>query len=265
MKNSMKSGSRMLAAQLAAMLLFSVSLASQAQTAPRSYAVMSLVGNAISVHTVRPGVGSRTNADSKHVLAIAEPVFDVAALKAANSAILSAQPGAKVVLMTTQDAGLYQAQNAMFDDGAANKDNRDYLVSLLKERGVSHLVLITKLRANAAFKVRNGYAGNGSLEGLGFFIDDTTLLRNTTTNESSIGMLTPFAHVKLRLLDAKTLALVGEGEAVESTIINRPSATANAMEMWTSLTSATKIDYIDSLLVSAMNEAIPKVIGNAQR
>lgn len=256
----MQFSSRMLIAAVAAML-FSACPASHARTAPRSYAVMSLIGNAISVHTIRPEVGSRTNADSKHVLPIAEPVFDVAALKAANSAILAAQPGAKVVLMTTQDAGLYLAQNAMFEAAAANKDNRDYLISLLKERGVSHLVLITKLRANAAFKVRNGYTGSGSLEGLGFFIDDTTLLRNSVTNDSSIGMLTPFAHMKLRLLDAKTLELVGEGDVAESTIIHRPSAVGNAMEMWTSLTSATKIDYIDSLLVSGMKKAMPELLG----
>jgi hypothetical protein len=252
--------SRMLIAVLGAML-FSVSPASQGQGAPRSYAVLSLAGNAISVHTIRPEVGSRTSADSKFVLPITEPVFDVAALKAANNAILSFHPGAKVVLMTTQDAGLYQAQNAMFEAAADNKENRDYLVSLLKDRGVSHLVLITRLRANAAFKVRNGHTGSGSLEGLGFFIDDTTLLRDTVTNDSSIGMLTPFAHVKLRLLDAKTLELVREGDAVESTIIHRPSAVGNAMEMWTSLTSATKIDYIDSLLVSGMKKAMPELLG----
>ena len=256
----MKSASRVSIAACAAML-FSVSLASHAQTAPRSYAVMSLIGNAVSVHTIRPEVGSRTNGDSKHVLAIAEPVFDVAALKAANNAILSFHPGAKVVLMTTQDAGLYLAQNAMFEAAEANKENRDYLVSLLKDRGVSHLVLITKLRANAAFKVRNGYTGSGRLEGLGFFIDDTTLLRDTVTNDSSIGMLTPFTYVKLRLLDARTLELVGEGDAAESTIIHRPSAVGNAMEMWTSLTSATKVDYIDSLLVSGMKKAMPDLLG----
>lgn len=243
-----------------AALLFSVCPAIHAETAPRSYAVMSLIGNSISVHAVRPEVGSRTDGNSKHVLPIADPVFDVAALKAANSAIKQLQPGAKVVLMSTQDAGLYKAQNAMFDEAHANQDNRDYLISLLKDRGVSHLVLITRLRANAKFELRDGYAGSGSLEGLGFYIDDTTLLRNTQTSESSIGMLTPFAHVKLRLLDARTLALVGEEGAVESTIIHRPSASPNAMDMWTKLTSATKIDYLDGLLNNAMKTAVPALL-----
>lgn len=247
-----------------AALLFSVAPAVHAETAARSYAVMSLVGNTISVHTVRPEVGSRTDGNSKHVLPITDTVFDVAALKAANSAIKAVQPGAKVVLMSTQDAGLYKAQNAMFDEAFANKDNRDYLISLLKDRGVSHLVLITKLRANAKFELRDGFAGSGSLEGLGFYIDDTTPLRNTKTFESSIGMLTPFAHVKLRLLDAATLALVGERDAVESTIIHRPSASPNAMDMWTSLTSATKIDYLDGLLCEAMKTAMPALLGKPQ-
>jgi hypothetical protein len=244
----------------AAAMLFSVSASSQVPATPRSYAVMSLVGNALTVHTIRPSVGIRSENETRNVLPIAEPVFDAAALRAANAAIREVQPGAKVVLMMTEDAGLYKAQNAMFDAAFDNKDNRDYLISLLKERGVSHLVLITKERDSARFKTSNGFVGTGSLEGLGFFIDVTLHFRTTETFESSSGMLGPFAYVKVRLLDATTLALVREAKATTSDILVRPSALPNAMEMWTSMPSAEKIGHIETLLGEAMNEAIPAVL-----
>ena len=167
-----------------------------AQTKPRSYAVMSLVGNALHVYGVRPAVGTRTEAETRNVLEITDQVFDIAALESANKTIKHVHPGATVVLMMTQDAGLYKAQNSMFESPDANTENRDYLISLLKERGVSHLLLITKQRDFAQFKLTNGAAGTGQLEGLGFYIDDTTEFRTVNTSESSSGMVGPFAYLK---------------------------------------------------------------------
>jgi hypothetical protein len=250
---------RALSAALAAVLFFAVP-ASRAQAPVRSYAVMSLAGNALSIHTFRHAVAARSEAVTKDVLPIAEQVFDAAALKAAHAAISQVQPGARVVLMMTQDAGLYSAQNAMFDDPAANKDNRDYLLSLLKDRGVTHLLLITKERDSARFKLTNGYAGQGSLEGLGFYIDDTVRFRNAESADSSQGMLGPFAYVKVRLLDASTLQLVRQARSIRSKILVKPSAMPNSMDMWTSMTSAEKIDQMESLLFTAMHEAVPPAL-----
>lgn len=255
----MKPDFRILFAALAATLLLA-SPFTHAEGPPRSYAVMSLVGNAISLHTIRPAVGTRNDAETRNLLPIAEPVFDAAALRAANAAIKEVEPAAKIVLMMTQDAGLYAAQNAMFDEAHANKDNRDYLVSLLKDRGVSHLLLITKERDNARFRATNGFVGKGSLEGLGFYIDDTMRFRNSDTADSSQGMVGPFAYVKVRLLDAATLQLVRQARAINSTILVLPSALPNAMDMWTAMTSAKKVEHLENLLNDAMKEAIPPAL-----
>lgn len=240
--------------------LFTASPMIHAEAAPRSYAVMSLVGNAISLHTIRPSVGIRSEAETKNVLPIAEQVFDAAALAAADAAIKRVQPAAKVVLMMTQDAGLYAAQNAMFDEAHANKDNRDYLISLLKDRGVTHLLLITKERDNARFKLSNGFTGKGTLEGLGFYIDETPHFRNSDTADASQGMVGPFAYVKVRLLDAATLQLVRQARSISSSILVRPSAEPNAMQMWTSMASAEKIKHLEHVLGAAMKEAVPPAL-----
>ncbi len=243
-----------------AALALNANAAANAQALPKSYAVMSLVGNAIHMYGVRPAVGTRTEAETRSVLAITEQVLDIAALESANKAIKQAQPGATVVLMMTQDAGLYKAQNAMFDAPDANQDNRDYLISLLKERGVSHLLLITKQRDFAQFQLANGAAGTGQLEGLGFYIDDTTEFRTLNTMESSSGMVGPFAYLKVRLLDARTLALVSQAKANKSVIISPPSAKSRAIDVWTSMPNAKKMDYLKGLLDEAVDEAIAPLL-----
>lgn len=91
------------------------------------------------MRSIQPG--ERSDAEYDNVLEIKENVFDVSALTLASAAIVQLQPGAKVVALMSEDRGLYKAQNAMFDAAAANKDNRDYLLSLLEDREVSHLVL----------------------------------------------------------------------------------------------------------------------------
>ena len=255
----MKRQSRLLAAAFA-VLLFSLSAKAGADTPARSYAVMSLVGNTLQIYTVRPQVGTRVAGESRHELAIADPVFDKAALVAADAAIKRVQPRARAVLMMSEDAGLYAAQNAMFDAPAANQANRDYLIALLKERGVSHLLLVTKQRDNANFKLTNGTTGSGQLEGLGFYIDDTSRLRNAQTYDAASGMLGPFAYIRVRLLDAATLAVVGDMKASKSAIIAPPSASPSAMDIWTGMDSAEKIAHITTLLGDAMDETITSLL-----
>ncbi len=216
---------------------------------------MSLVGKQVHLRTVRPEVGIRSPSTLSHAFDIAEPVFDTTALKAAQQVIGTAKPGGRVVLMMSDDAGLYKAQNAMFDTPAAHEADRAYLAGLLAAQNVSHLMLITKHRHNASFKLANGSTGTGVIEGLGFYIDDTTRLQNRTTLTSSNGMLGPYAYVKVRLLDAKTLAVVGETTATKSTIIITPNADADAMAIWNTLTGDAKFEYLQCLLEGAVKEA----------
>ena len=125
---------------------------------------------------------------------------------------------------------------------------------------MSHLVLVTQLRDNASFKLVNGNAGTGWLEGLGFYIDDTTLLRNASTQNLASGMLGPFAYVKVRLIDADTLTVLREVRAPMSAIITQPSASPIAMDVWTGLDNKTKIDHLNSLLRQAMDLAVPTLL-----
>ncbi len=218
------------------------------ELAARNYAVLSLVGNAISAVSFGLATGSQIDTNGRKLIPIAEPVFDEAAIRAANSAILKLQPGVKTTLMLTQDPGLYAAQNALFDAADANKDNREYLKSLLGNRGATHLVLITKWRAEAEIHVLNASVASGRLEGLGFYMNADVSLRNLDTRNSETGLLAPFAYVNVRLIDATTLEVLGESHQKRSHVIGNDDRGATGLNAWHTLTSKQKIDYLDALL-----------------
>jgi hypothetical protein len=227
--------------------------------APRT-ALMSLIGNSIMLAQHHNQTGTRMEPDGRNNIEIKDTVFDNAAVQAANTVLKRLEPKVQTVMMLTQDAGLYKAQNEMFDSVGANKDNRDFLLSLLKARNVDRLILITKFRADAQLKMADSYTGTGYIEGLGFYIDDTLEVLDTRTRNTALGILAPFAYVKLRLIDGKTLAVLAEKTVRQSHVVPNASATANGLYTWNILTGAQKIDYLDDLLAKAMNEAMPRLL-----
>lgn len=236
------------------------SAGAHAQSAARSYAVLSLAGDALALHAIRHQVGSRTNHAPVEVLAMDEQIFDQTAIVAARAAVLNTQPGAKLRLMMTQDKGLYGAQNSMFDLPDAHREDREYLKSLLASQGVTHLLLISKLRGNAEFKLYNSTVGTGVLEGLGFYVDDMIDLRFRDTQDVARGMFAPFAYVRVRLLDAATLDVVRELSAKQSVVKVQPSADSSGMESFAALTGVDKVQHIRTVLESAMDDMVPRLL-----
>jgi len=162
--------------------------------------------------------------------------------------------------MTTQDKGLYSAQNEMFEYPERHAEDREYLKSLLREQGVSHAIVISKFRSVAAIKLVDATVGSGALEGLGFYVDDMINMLNRSDSTSSRGMVAPFAYVRVRLVEADSLKVVGEGTAKQSFIIARPSADSTGMETFNNMTGADKIRNVRTALERAMDAVMPGVL-----
>jgi len=242
-------------------LLALLSLGARAETAPiRSVAVLSLAGNSLALHVQRHQVGSRTENAPVEVRPVGDPVFDQAAIIAARASLLKLLPNAKLNLMTTQDKGLYSAQNGMFEHPEQHGEDREYLKSLLKEQGASHAILISKFRSVATIKLIDATVGSGVLEGLGFYVDDMIYTFNRSDSTTSRGMVAPFAYVRVRLLEADSLKVLGEATAKQSFVIARPSADSTGMETFNNMTGADKIKNVRTALEHAMDAVMPGVL-----
>lgn len=223
-------------------------------------AVMSLIGDRISTEVFTRTTGSKVDGNRKVLMPIDNPVFEQEAILAANAAFKLLRPGVKTTLMVTPDKGLYQAQNDMFESVDSNKDNRIYLASLLKNRAATQLILITKHRSYAEFKLEHGHVGSGRIEGLGFYMDNETRLLNTRSLAMGNGFVAAYVYVKVRLIDAETLEVLKEVIVKESDLNGNFSITSPQLAAWDSITSQQKITRLNEVIAGAICEAIPKLL-----
>jgi hypothetical protein len=162
--------------------------------------------------------------------------------------------------MMTQDKALYRAQNAMFEQPEAYQADREYLKGLLAQQGVTHLILVSRHRSPAGMKMYNSVESGAQFEGLGFYIDDVTVTRNIETSASAKGMVVPFAHLKVRLLDARDLRVLGESVARKSQVYAQPSDEATGMATFSAMSVAEKTGQIRTMLERAVGEALPPLL-----
>jgi hypothetical protein len=234
-----------------------------AADAPRKYGILSLAGDSISTVTYVPEVGSRNDTNDKQVYSLGDnTTFDEAAIRAASTALQQIQPDASRFLMLSTDAELHKMQNAMFDDPAGNQANRDFLKTLWKDKGITHLILVTKYRADAELKFMNESGGTGKIEGLGFYMDNRVevISYKEDTNHSSQGVLMPFAYVKLRLINADTLAVEREVRLKHGEMVTYAPGAERAVRTWQALTAKEKTDYLDRLLREAVTDGVARLI-----
>jgi len=230
----------------------------------RSFAILSLAGDSITSATWVNGTGTKLDATDYQVFPLPanNTTFDDAAIRAASAALKTVQPDAAPFLMLTTDAELHQAQNAMFDHPEQQQANRDYLKTLWKDHPVSHLILITKYRATPEVKFLQQSEGNGKVEGLGFYMNNNVHVTSYggKNNESSQGILMPYAYIKLRLIDTSTMRVVREVTRKESEVVTYPADAERAVRTWDALTPKQKTEYLDTLLRRAVTEGVPKLL-----
>jgi hypothetical protein len=245
-----------------ALALAALLAATLAHAAPRNYAVLSLAGDSITTMTFVSVTGTHLNPNDKDVRPFAGTVFDETAVRSAGAALQQDAPGMEPFLMLTLDGELHKAQNAMFDEPAGQQVNRDYLKSLWKGHAVSHLIMVSKFRADAEVKYQHTTDGSGKVEGLGFYMDNrvNVLVQEEQRNYRSKGILMPFAYLKLRLVDADTLAVLGEATEKMSEIVTYPPETRPDVNAWGALTPQQKIDYLDHLIDKAVRQGVAKLL-----
>lgn len=235
-----------------------------AADAPRKYGILSLAGDSISTVTYVPEIGSHLDTNDKQVYSLGDnTTFDEAAIRAASAAVQQAQPEADRFLMLSTDAELHKMQNAMFDEPASNQANRDFLKSLWKDKGLTHLILVTKYRADAELKFTQESGGTGKIEGLGFYMDNRVEVTSHKgdKNHDTQGVLMPYAYIKLRLINADTLAVEREVRLKQSELVTYAAdAAERAVRTWQALTAKEKTDYLDRLLREAVTDGVPRLL-----
>jgi hypothetical protein len=147
---------------------------------PRTYAVMSLIGDSFSISPYMdvsstgasiyysrgsdaaeaaksPGgwgahggmTGSRLVQDRVLTIPVKEPVFDDAAIASVAGVLKQREPGTTVELLRAKDPNFYNLQDQLVDSPSGAKEAREALRTTLKERKAAYLILVTKHRSKS--------------------------------------------------------------------------------------------------------------------
>ena len=242
-------------------LIWTPSYGGASEGESRTYAVISLIGDKISIVGHQSTTGSNMDRNRQGSIAVDGRALDNMAVLAAINAIKRLDARAATVALTSSNATLYELQNELFEP----QDRSVALLAALKElvhsQNATHLVLIIKHRGDALLRLQKEYTGSGKLEGVGFYLDADLRTKGPDTYATGPGFLAPFAYIKVTLVDAKTMGVIREQTVEGTTTVSTARAEGGSHNPGDVLTSAQKAAVLQAMIRKAIARAMPAVLG----
>lgn len=236
-------------------LLSCSALGARAQ-ATRKYAVLSLVGEHMTVVSFKPQTGSHMDANEREVIALPDTSLDEALVLAIEKELLKAQPGSQPQLIVPGGPPHYANQTKFFD-GEDFRPNAA-LDAAFKQLSATHLILVTRFRSPGGLRgVRTTSSGARTLEGLGFYLDAGWRETRGNLKYESSGLLAPYAHARFSLVDLTTRKLVRHEVSVASTVIDTPPG---FRDPWQAVNTERKLQALQELLAAEAARIVPGLI-----
>ncbi len=246
---------------LALLLGLSILCAANAQpldASPRKVAVVSLIGDAMTIDTYRRRVGTGVDANRQETITLSTPVFDHTALLAAESALARLLPGtSSIAPLAVPTAGSDFDPARLFVDGKVSPANP--LVTALRQSDFTHLLAVVKHRAPARLQLAGVTVGSGHLRGLGFYIDNDLPTKNRDTGKTGQGFVAPYVFIRLVLVDLGSLEIRGE-QPITASMSRSASDNETGLDPWGSMTADEKVSALQSLIQERIAAAVPELV-----
>jgi hypothetical protein len=222
----------------------------------RTYTILSLIGDGLSIVVHQNGVGSSLQRNARTFVKLDTPALDRAALFAAEDAIKRAMPAAATALLEVHDPAIFAAQSRSLEEGGDVRSVLSALGPILAQAKATHLVIFTKQRHEARLHLRNSVVGTEYIEGLGFYVDRELPLMNPETGESFVGFLAPFAYFRISLIQ------VGEGRvlAEESVFASQTHGSEGRDQPWDSMAPQQKVRALQSMVSEETARVVPALL-----
>lgn len=225
-----------------------------AQTQPPKIAVVSLIGDAITVDEYVGQTGTMFDPLTHQTFAVSSPLFDQTALLSAQDALKKLYPVAQVATLAPPRAGSDSDPAKLLATGKVDPANP--LIAALRKEGYAQLIVIEKLRAPARMQLRSESVGRGHVKGLGFYVDRKYEIRKIDTGDTTTGFIAPYAYIKLSLVDMDKLAVLRDSPIIQ----DRVEADFNfraGVSPWDALTPAQKTKMLRELVTRGVANALP--------
>ncbi|MFZ3321145.1 MAG: hypothetical protein WA190_02165 [Usitatibacter sp.] len=226
-----------------------------------TYAILSLLGDRITVVVHGQQTGTSFAAERRNVLKLTSPELDKAVLLSADKALRACAPGAKPTLLLTQSPDIYDSQAKVLDSDSSVEGLLPAVLPLVAPSQSRYLILVTKVRYDAQVVIRTGNVAFGKLEGLGFYMDTERPMYNTQTGEEYRGLIAPYVHFRASLVDVASQRVVKEQAIHVATLL--PSAAG--IGAWDSIPASQKIAALSELLNYEVDRAVRLLMAPAPR
>ena len=224
---------------------------------PRRYAVISLIGDQLVLVYAVASTGSSLDRNYRRPLPDANGTFDKFALAAVGKAIERADATAKVSMLGVGPSPLHETPEKLLDGKTVALPGS--LVTALEQMKATHLVLLTKLRAEASLPLLESHIGIGMLRGLGYYADSKPRIYMTDTGKTGQGVLAPYVYVQLTLADARSGAVLRQ-QAVTAAKAYPVAAHDTAVDPWDVLTAEEKVSRLRGLLEAQLTTAVAALV-----
>ena len=223
----------------------------------RKYAVLSLIGDEMLIVGASQSTGQRIDRNTRSYVPLDDPVVDKTVLLAANDALKGAT-GKEPVLLFGRDRNLYSTQQRLMNEGKGMAGLLDTIRPLTKDTGATHLVLFTKARREARMQVYETAYGNGTVEGVGFYVDPVTEILIRDKQQNATGFVAAYAFFDVALVDLANGTIVGE----QRVAANRATAAPNsvATEVWSGISGAEKMRMLQGILREEVARTVPALL-----
>ncbi len=225
----------------------------------RVYALVSLLGDKMTVVSQQERTGSHINQNTVDVMDLQAGLMDTTALAALAKAAQQFDPGSKVVPLKLPSATLFGEPDKLFKD-------TQFLVpaqldASFKQVNATHALIVTPYRAPANIRGWRVGVGSGSLEGVGFYIDRDLKTSRAETNDRFIGYLAPFSYFKIRLVNLATGTVERQQGIVQAEMrtSNKPEA---ANDVWQVLNAREKMIALTDMVTSNIVDTMPALLQN---
>lgn len=223
----------------------------------RSIAVVSLIADGLRVVGQEATTGTLASRNPTEVTALNFDSLELPALKASMNAVLATDAQAKVLPMKIVDPAIYAAQGSFLNNNRAVLP-KAILEPLLKAN-ISHLLLVTRQRADARLDTGLTTFGAGKLEGVGYYLDSETKLRQQGSAEMTVGYLAPYVYARVSLIDLKTLT-IERSLTTASGWVYTATNTGTGGDPWQIFSDAKKIEVLRTMIEKQLTELVSKVV-----
>lgn len=240
---------------LALLMPLSAGAQPNGSNSPSKIAIVSLIGDVMTVDTYRQRTGTAIDKNHKSTIALPKPVFDNAVLAAAEDAVfhqLAQDSTVATLAVPARGSGFDPAR--LLAGGAVSASNA--LVAALRTEGFTHLLAVTKHRGLARLELADGAVGSGHLEGIGFYVDHDFETTRVGTAESSVGFIAPYAYLRLLLIRLDTLEVQGD-RTVTASVVRVAERSTSGLDPWDALSAEAKASMLLDLLQRHVTETVP--------